>query len=560
MWAAINGTSVLKNFFSKEEKEPFSSTGEGKECIAPLFQTVQETPHPIPAKTTGTIPTWINGSLLRNGPGKFEFGEDRYKHWFDGMALLHKFTIDNGAVTYMSAFLQSENYETNTSQNRIAVPEFGTTPTPDPKKSIIQTFVSAFELPEFGDNGNINFMKYKNDYYVGTETTLIHKVDPAQLQTKERVDLSQYIRVNGATAHPHYEADGTAYNIGNSYGIQGTCYNIFRVPASAPCVKDSWGQVVCSIPAKEKIKCSYYHSFGMTENYIIFVEQPIKLNILKIVTNKITGSTISDAMTWEPNYDTVFNVINKNSWEIHPVVFYAKPFATFHQINAFEDHGSIVFDICCLDDGRSLNHFLLENLHKSGQSLEELYNAISRPFPRRFVLPLNIDSDTEIDVNLNPLSYTTATTVKGADGKVWCTPENLYDQELEQLGGLEFPNINYSMYNTRRYRYFYGCGLQHIIGSCLVKMNIETKKPKIWQEDGFYPSEPVFIPSPGGSEEDDGVILSVMVTPRQDKNTFLLVLDAKTFTEMGRAEVPVQIPYGFHGVFVSQEQHIPSKL
>lgn len=27
--------------------------------------------------------------------------------------------------------------------------------------------------------------------------------------------------VNGATAHPHYEADGTAYNMGNSYGKHG---------------------------------------------------------------------------------------------------------------------------------------------------------------------------------------------------------------------------------------------------------------------------------------------------------------------------------------------------
>lgn len=36
---------------------------------------------------------------------------------------------------------------------------------------------------------------------------------------------------------------------------------------------------------------------------------------------------------------------------------------------------------------------------------------------------------------------------------------------------------------------------------------------------------------------------------RQDKSTFLLVLDAKTFAELGRAAVPVNIPYGFHGTF-----------
>lgn len=27
--------------------------------------------------------------------------------------------------------------------------------------------------------------------------------------------------MNGATAHPHYESDGTTYNMGNSYGKHG---------------------------------------------------------------------------------------------------------------------------------------------------------------------------------------------------------------------------------------------------------------------------------------------------------------------------------------------------
>ena len=33
--------------------------------------------------------------------------------------------------------------------------------------------------------------------------------------------------------------------------------------------------------------------------------------------------------------------------------------------------------------------------------------------------------------------------------------------------------------------------------------------------DGFYPSEPVFVPVPGANKEDDGVILSVVITPNQ---------------------------------------------
>ena len=43
-------------------------------------------------------------------------------------------------------------------------------------------------------------------------------------------------------------------------------------------------------------------------------------------------------------------------------------------------------------------------------------------------------------------------------------------------------------------------------------------------------------------------VLSIVV----DANTraaFLLVLDASTFLEIGRARVPHPIPFGFHGIF-----------
>lgn len=38
---------------------------------------------------------------------------------------------------------------------------------------------------------------------------------------------------------------------------------------------------------------------------------------------------------------------------------------------------------------------------------------------------------------------------------------------------------------------------------------------KVWEEPSLYPSEPVFVPSPNATEEDDGVILSVVITPNK---------------------------------------------
>uniref|UniRef100_A0AAY5ENY9 Uncharacterized protein n=1 Tax=Electrophorus electricus TaxID=8005 RepID=A0AAY5ENY9_ELEEL len=52
-----------------------------------------ECPEPIKAEVKGSLPHWLQGTLVRNGSGLFSVGESSYNHWFDGMALLHNFTI-----------------------------------------------------------------------------------------------------------------------------------------------------------------------------------------------------------------------------------------------------------------------------------------------------------------------------------------------------------------------------------------------------------------------------------------------------------------------------------
>ncbi|XP_078028524.1 carotenoid-cleaving dioxygenase, mitochondrial isoform X2 [Epinephelus lanceolatus] len=523
----------------------------GLESIEPLVRSVEETPEPISAKVEGTIPTWINGNFLRNGPGKFEFGNTHYNHWFDGMAMLHRFHINQGQVTYMSRFLKSDAYLMNSEKNRIMMSEFGTLAMPDPCKNFFLRFLSRFEMIKPTDNASVSFVKYKGDYYVSTETNFMHRVNPENLETLQQVDWSKFIAVNGATAHPHYDPDGTTYNMGNSYGAKGALYNIIRVPPEKKDATETLegAKVLCSIVPVNKSHPSYYHSFAMSENYIVFIEQPIKMDLLKIVTCNLRGKALNEGIYWDPKLETVFHVINKHTGEVSAVKYHAKAMATFHQINAFEEDGFLMVDLCCQDDGEAINNYLLQNLRKSGEALDEVYNTLSRPLPRRFVLPLNVNHDTPANQNLNKRSSSTATCVKLSKEKVFCQHEDLHGDDLYEYGGLEFPQINYGKYNTQPYRYFYGCGFRHLVGDSLLKMDLKDKSLKVWYQKGFFPSEPVFVPSPDAVEEDDGVILSVVLTPSQDKATFLLVLDAKTFKELGRANVPVNMAYGFHGTF-----------
>ncbi len=59
----------------------------------------------------GKIPTWLNGMLLRSGPALFESSKNKAEQWFDGCAMLHKFTLENGNITYSNKFVRSNYYD-----------------------------------------------------------------------------------------------------------------------------------------------------------------------------------------------------------------------------------------------------------------------------------------------------------------------------------------------------------------------------------------------------------------------------------------------------------------
>ena len=56
----------------------------------------------------GELPDWLTGSLVRTGPAKWEVGERSMNHWFDGLAMLHRFCFADGAVSYASRFLETQ--------------------------------------------------------------------------------------------------------------------------------------------------------------------------------------------------------------------------------------------------------------------------------------------------------------------------------------------------------------------------------------------------------------------------------------------------------------------
>jgi carotenoid cleavage dioxygenase-like enzyme len=123
---------------------------------------------------------------------------------------------------------------------------------------------------------------------------------------------------------------------------------------------------------------------------------------------------------------------------------------------------------------------------------------------------------------------------------------------------LELPRIDYRERNGRPYRYVYGAGIHRGDGvetgdflNQIVKVDIESGEATTWWEPGAYPGEAVFVAAPAtGGVEDAGVLLSVVLASLSP-SSYLLVLDAATMEELGRARVPHHIPFGFHGQYFS---------
>ena len=74
------------------------------------FESLENETHVDALPVQGELPAWLTGSLIRTGPAKWEVGEQAMSHWFDGLAMLHRFAFADGDVSYANRFLESKAY------------------------------------------------------------------------------------------------------------------------------------------------------------------------------------------------------------------------------------------------------------------------------------------------------------------------------------------------------------------------------------------------------------------------------------------------------------------
>jgi carotenoid cleavage dioxygenase-like enzyme len=161
----------------------------------------EETPEPVTLEVSGTLPSWLEGALLRTGPSKFEVGARTYNHWFDGLAMLHRFAFAQGRVSYTSRFLKSKAFSAAEATGKISYGEFAT----DPCRTLFGRVAALFN-PKLTDNCCVNVSDYAREMVVFTETSIPMRFQPETLKTLGVFGYRRALRGQVSKAHPHYDA------------------------------------------------------------------------------------------------------------------------------------------------------------------------------------------------------------------------------------------------------------------------------------------------------------------------------------------------------------------
>ncbi|EDV90679.1 carotenoid isomerooxygenase [Drosophila grimshawi] len=601
--------SVFKNFlrdffavkYDEQRADPEATRLDGSAGYYPncasdvwLRSCEREIVDPIEGHLSGHIPTWLNGSLLRNGPGSWKVGDMSFNHLFDCSALLHRFAIKNGRVTYQNRFVDTQTLQKNRSAQRIVVTEFGTAAVPDPCHSIFDKFGAIFKPDSGSDNSMISIYPFGDQYYTFTETPFMHRINPCTLATEGRICTTDFVGVINHTSHPHVVASGTVYNLGTTITKSGPAYTIICFPNGQHMFEDA--HVVATLPCRWKLHPGYMHTFGLTDNYFVIVEQPLSVSLTDYVRSQLNNQNLSACLKWYEDKPTLFHLIERGSGKLVQT-YESEAFFYLHIINAYEQDGHVVVDICSYKNPEMINCMYMEAI--ANMQTNPNYAMLFRGRPLRFVLPLGAGvvalskrrlvkslslvgltappssrlkhsasqytditymatngrqespqhgrHDEDAGVNLITLGHTKAEAYQSANG-ILLRPEMLCDW------GCETPRIYYERYMGKKYRYFYAISSDvdaHNPGT-LIKVDVETKTCKTWCEDNIYPSEPIFVPSPQPQSEDDGVILASMVVGGlNDRYVGLIVLCAKSMTELGRCDFHTNgpVPKCLHGWF-----------
>ena len=439
----------------------------------------------------------------------------------DAYAKLSKFTFDgtNGQAWFSTRFVYSDWYEKSLAANDI-VPYLMLGPVSPPFD-----LAQELEMMKNGvDNMNVNVFKFGDDLNEGfsivSDYWKTYEINPHNLTTVGSVNppipginpLESMIMLGTGHPLPEYGTSNHIMfaSIVNPIPNSKSVIKIMRITSA------SERQHIADI---EVDMISYMHSFGLTKHFAVIFAQPLFINPMKMVKtmNPMNG------FEWVDNESTMIYVVNLKTGFVK--TYKTENMFFLHAINAFDnDMSEIIVDLCTYRDGDALHMMDITKLQNSTTR-----SWFKHPEIKRY----------KINLQSGIVQIVTFTDQKATNS-------------IRKASTLDFPTINEN-YRYKDYCYVYGvvycANTSDFLDMALVKKDLCTgQNDKMWYSKGSYFNEAWFVPTPGATDEDNGILL-VDVADINKKQASLVMFDAKTMTVINSAVLPVSNPFGTHGRF-----------
>ena len=416
----------------------------------------------------GNIPLDLSGVYLRTGPNpKSGTGE----HWFLGDGMVHGIRLSDGkAQWYKNRFLQTPDI---------------TDPLSDPAAGL-------------GDlrrgKGNTHVVAHNKKILCLEEAHWPWEID-AQLNTVGCENFSEALTCS-MTAHPKV-CPTTGELLAFSYFNFSQPYlNYIRIGADG---------VLKQLEGIELPQMVMMHDFNITENYVVFMDLPLALDLDLLATGI--------PFRFKRESGARLGVMPRNGPSSDVRWFEIEPCYVFHQVNAWDKDGVVTLYV-----SRQNSAFGAD----SGD-----YSEVGRL--HRWTIDLKRGSVSEQPIDDRPADFGRVNdTMVGRESRFG------YLMALDGEGNSEEP-----LYGPRLYKYDLQTGdcAEHNLG------------------EGTRGAEPVFVPATNAKEEDAGWVLSLVHSETTGKSR-LIIIDAQHFAAppVATIELPFRVPYGAHGNWVADSQ------
>ncbi|KAM7205450.1 Carotenoid oxygenase [Naviculisporaceae sp. PSN 640] len=401
--------------------------------------------------------------------------------------------------------------------------------------------------------------KLPQSVWITTDNCMLKQCDP---RTLEPIGFATqkilHPDLKGPVSCAHAERDpvtGDVFNFNEDFGKHAT-YRVFRVSAST-----GKTDILATI-TRPDLKPAYIHSLYLSPSFVI----------LCVPSSHIAARGLM--IMWQRNLKDAIEPFDKSKkckWFVvdrHHGKGVVAEFETdagffFHTINAFEEQDETdreknttslfcdVIEYPNLDIMDTLYYDVLlkrDNAHTRYWGNADRAKAAMTHHVRWHFRVQNDPDGSAPDSETTPALGTAAGSVVAP---LPTSIEKLFDIPAPHSG--ELPTIN-PLYHTKRHRYVYSVvyrGKSTAMDG-IVKTDTETREVLFWDNPkGHTPGEAIFVPRPGATAEDDGVLLSVVLDGYCGKS-YLLCLDAQTMQELGKGEVGFPVAFGFHGIHVVQ--------